>query len=158
MFKEEKPEEVLTDESIEYLSKEPQEEITAEPELAEEDEEQEIVEEGISDSPVNDVFANWQASSPENESAGTEEIDVAENDDLQDISISKSELDALEEKSKNKSEEKEFISSELKDEIKSVLSYMDQLLESLPEEKIEEFAKSEYFETYKKLFKDLGIS
>ncbi|MDD7014416.1 MAG: hypothetical protein PUI24_05495 [Spirochaetales bacterium] len=158
LFKEEKPEEVLTDESIEYLSKEPQEEITAEPELAEEDEEQEIIEEGISDSPVNDVFANWQASSPENESAGTEEIDVAENDDLQDISISKSELDALEEKSKNKSEEKEFISSELKDEIKSVLSYMDQLLESLPEEKIEEFAKSEYFETYKKLFKDLGIS
>ena len=28
---------------------------------------------------------------------------------------------------------------ELKDEIKSVLSYMDQLLESLPEDKIEEF-------------------
>lgn len=47
---------------------------------------------------------------------------------------------------------------ELKDEIKSVLSYMDQLLESLPEEKIEEFAKSEHFEIYKKLFEELGIS
>ena len=46
---------------------------------------------------------------------------------------------------------------ELKEEIKTVLTYMDQLLESLPEEKIEEFAKSEYFETYKKLFEDLGI-
>jgi hypothetical protein len=34
---------------------------------------------------------------------------------------------------------------------------MDQLLESLPEEKIEEFAKSEYFDTYRKLFKELGI-
>jgi len=34
---------------------------------------------------------------------------------------------------------------------------MDKLLESLPEEKIEEFAKSEHFETYKKLFKDLGL-
>lgn len=47
---------------------------------------------------------------------------------------------------------------ELKDEIKSVLSYMDQLLESLPEDKIEEFARSEHFEVYKKLFEELGIS
>ncbi len=47
---------------------------------------------------------------------------------------------------------------DLKDEIKSVLSYMDQLLESLPEEKIEEFARSEHFEVYKKLFEELGIS
>jgi hypothetical protein len=44
-----------------------------------------------------------------------------------------------------------------KQELKQVLSYMDQLLESLPEEKIEEFAKSEYFDTYKKLFKELGL-
>ncbi|GHV61046.1 hypothetical protein AGMMS49587_04150 [Spirochaetia bacterium] len=44
-----------------------------------------------------------------------------------------------------------------KQELKTVLSYMDQLLESLPEDKIEEFAKSEYFDTYKKLFKELGI-
>ena len=48
--------------------------------------------------------------------------------------------------------------SDLKEEIKSVLSYMDQLLENLPEEKIEEFARSEHFEVYKKLFADLGIS
>jgi hypothetical protein len=34
---------------------------------------------------------------------------------------------------------------------------MDQLLESLPEDKIEEFAKSEYFDTYKKLFEELGL-
>jgi hypothetical protein len=34
---------------------------------------------------------------------------------------------------------------------------MDQLLESLPEDKIEEFAKSEYYETYKKLFEELGL-
>lgn len=47
---------------------------------------------------------------------------------------------------------------DLKNEIKSVLSYMDQLLESLPEDKIEEFAKSEHFEVYKKLFEELGIS
>ena len=46
---------------------------------------------------------------------------------------------------------------DLKDDVKTVLSYMDQLLESLPEEKIEEFARSEYFEVYKKLFEELGI-
>lgn len=46
----------------------------------------------------------------------------------------------------------------LKSEIKSVLLYMDQLLESLPEEKIVEFAQSEQFNTYKKLFSDLGLS
>jgi len=47
--------------------------------------------------------------------------------------------------------------SELKSELKNILSYMDQLLESLPEEKIEEFARSEYFDSYKKLFKELGL-
>ena len=49
------------------------------------------------------------------------------------------------------------IPGNLKQELKVVLSYMDQLLESLPEDKIEEFAKSEYFETYKKLFEELGL-
>jgi hypothetical protein len=49
------------------------------------------------------------------------------------------------------------ISPALKKDIKDVLSYMDQLLESLPEEKIEEFAKSDHFDTYKKLFKELGL-
>ncbi|MCL2213608.1 MAG: hypothetical protein FWC06_00215 [Treponema sp.] len=46
---------------------------------------------------------------------------------------------------------------ELKSELRNILSYMDQLLESLPEEKIEEFAKSDYFDSYKKLFKELGL-
>ena len=49
------------------------------------------------------------------------------------------------------------IPSELKLELRNILSYMDQLLESLPEEKIEEFAKSTYFDSYKKLFKELGL-
>jgi hypothetical protein len=49
------------------------------------------------------------------------------------------------------------IPTDIKQELKTVLSYMDQLLESLPEDKIEEFAKSEYFDTYKKLFKELGL-
>ena len=48
--------------------------------------------------------------------------------------------------------------SELKKDIKSVLLYMDQLLENLPEDKIIEFAKSEEFTTYKKLFNELGLN
>ena len=51
-----------------------------------------------------------------------------------------------------------FIPDNMRSEIKAVLSYMDQLLESLPEEKIAEFAKSEEFNTYKKLFKELGLA
>jgi hypothetical protein len=49
------------------------------------------------------------------------------------------------------------IPANLKTELKTVLSYMDQLLEALPDDKIEEFAKSEYYDTYKKLFKELGL-
>jgi hypothetical protein len=45
----------------------------------------------------------------------------------------------------------------LKNDIKSVLQYMDRLLESLPEDKIEEFAHSEHFGVYKKLFEELGL-
>ena len=50
------------------------------------------------------------------------------------------------------------IPSGLKKELKTVLSYMDQLLESLPDDKIEEFARSEHYDTYKKLFKELGLT
>jgi hypothetical protein len=52
----------------------------------------------------------------------------------------------------------EKIPSGLQDELKTVLKYMDQLLESLPDEKIEEFARSEHFEVYKKLFEELQIA
>jgi hypothetical protein len=45
----------------------------------------------------------------------------------------------------------------IKTELRDVLVYMDKLLESLPEEKINEFAQSEHYNTYKKLFEELGI-
>ena len=54
-------------------------------------------------------------------------------------------------------EEISGIPRQLKQELKTVLSYMDQLLLALPDEKIEEFARSEHFGTYKKLFKELGL-
>ena len=44
----------------------------------------------------------------------------------------------------------------LREEIRDVLTYMDDLLESLPEEKVEEFVRSEHYEVYKKIFKELG--
>ena len=55
-------------------------------------------------------------------------------------------------------EDNGVFTEELKGEIKTVLAYMDQLLENLPESKIEEFAKSEHFHVYKKLFDELGLS
>ncbi|GHU38785.1 hypothetical protein FACS1894190_01140 [Spirochaetia bacterium] len=48
-------------------------------------------------------------------------------------------------------------SPQFKKELQIVLTYMDQLLEALPESKIEEFARSDQFEIYKKVFKDLGL-
>jgi hypothetical protein len=67
-------------------------------------------------------------------------------------------LDYLAQSAENDIAEKETLPGDLKTEIKSVLSYMDQLLENLPEDKIAEFAKSEQFDTYKKLFKELGLA
>jgi hypothetical protein len=50
------------------------------------------------------------------------------------------------------------VPQKFKQELRTVLSYMDILLEALPEEKIEEFARSEHFEPYKKLFQELGLA
>jgi hypothetical protein len=49
-------------------------------------------------------------------------------------------------------------SQQFKKELQVVLSYMDRLLESLPDEKIEEFARSRQFDVYKKVFKELGLA
>jgi hypothetical protein len=48
-------------------------------------------------------------------------------------------------------------SMQFKTDLQVVLSYMDRLLEALPEEKIEEFARSKQFDTYKKIFAELGL-
>lgn len=54
-------------------------------------------------------------------------------------------------------EKMETLSDETKDELKSVLCYLDNLLEDLPEDKIKEFAKSEYYDLYVKILDKLGI-
>ncbi len=118
-------EEPLTESNIEYLSEGAN--------LSEEEEEE--LETGISEHPVEQVFNKWDSSDDEAGKEKEAEAPVSE-----------------------KSKDDGSIPSDMKEEIKSVLSYMDQLLENLPEDKIEEFAKSEQFETYKKLFSELGLS
>jgi pilus assembly protein FimV len=47
--------------------------------------------------------------------------------------------------------------ADMREDVKSVLSYLDQLLDALPTEKVEEFAHSQHWTTYKKLFEELGL-
>jgi len=51
----------------------------------------------------------------------------------------------------------QFIPEKSLEEIKRLLGYLDRLLESLPEEKIDEFARSEYFELYRKIFEFFSL-
>ena len=83
--------------------------------------------------------------------------DITENE-TDDVTVFNSNDETANTEEDNKTENSSEIPSELKQDIKSVLSYMDQLLDNLPEEKIAEFAKSEHFELYKKLFSELGLS
>ena len=86
----------------------------------------------------------------------TSSVSFAEVDNL-DNTLSESNLAYLD-KSAGEDSSDSLANADLKQDIKSVLLYMDQLLENLPEEKIVEFAKSDEFVTYKKLFSELGLS
>jgi hypothetical protein len=87
----------------------------------------------------------------------TGDLDMVDSDMDLDLEEPKEEALSPIQEIQDTQKDGEAIPSHLKQELKTVLSYMDQLLESLPDEKIEEFAKSEYFDTYKKLFKELGL-
>jgi hypothetical protein len=50
------------------------------------------------------------------------------------------------------------VTNYLTQELKHVLSYMDQILESLPDDKIEAFTRSQHFDTYKQVFTTLGLT
>jgi len=93
---------------------------------------------------------------PEGFEVNAKEADISLDDDLEAFTEDESSIDtgAL---TVEDSGEFDAIPAGLKSELKNVLSYMDHLLESLPEDKIEEFAQSEYFEKYKKIFKELGL-
>ncbi|MBR5401532.1 MAG: hypothetical protein IK102_06950 [Treponema sp.] len=88
--------------------------------------------------------------------------EIIENDFIsheeENNNLTEDNIDYLTTEDKEPEVESEDNNDELKKDIKSVLLYMDQLLENLPEEKIVEFAKSDEFTTYKKLFSELGLS
>jgi len=94
-----------------------------------------------------------------------DDSDSTEDDSTQIIGLSSTEEEEIYNNLRNEMESKEDNTSiqaggdteVLKSEVKSVLSYLDQLLDSLPEEKIKEFAESKAFETYRKLFEELYI-
>ena len=49
------------------------------------------------------------------------------------------------------------MSDQVREDVRSVLAYLDQLLDALPPEKVREFAQSEHFATYKKLFREFDL-
>jgi hypothetical protein len=67
------------------------------------------------------------------------------------------EIESVEAKERVIDEKIDTLSLDTKDELKAVLSYLDGLLENLPEEKIKQFAKSEYYDLYVKILDKLGI-
>ncbi len=111
-------------------------------EIPAEDAEEEV--EMILEAPSSDGETELELELPETSPAA--------EDDFTDASL---EIDKM--KASTQSLEFQSLPDELKEEITEVLKYMDQLLESLPDEKIQEFARSEHFEVYKKIFEELGI-
>ncbi|HBG66034.1 MAG TPA: hypothetical protein DDW78_06130 [Treponema sp.] len=149
-------EEPLTDDKLTYLAND---------ENADKEEEEEVIEPGISEEPVEQVFNEWAPGESEAEEAPAAETAEAVSSETAEPETTTEESPVSEAESSDNggaaaepSTSSAAIPADLKEEIKSVLSYMDQLLESLPEEKIAEFAKSEEFNTYKKLFNELGLA
>ena len=125
-------EDAITDENVEYLAKD---------------------ENAIVDADVPPVAA-------EEPSVAFEEPQIdAEQESFQTVEEEvSSPVESISEETTESNAEDRTLPDDIKSDIKSVLLYMDQLLENLPEDKIMEFAKSEQFVTYKKLFSELGLS
>jgi len=115
------------------------------------------------DIPAEESIVTEKADSAESTKPVDKIEDIGEIDDISDIADiadideTPAKTESLPSSTTAKKASDFEIPSELKKELKNILGYMDQLLESLPEEKIEEFAKSQYFDSYKKLFKELGL-
>ena len=137
-----------------------EEEAPAEPEI-EVQEEEPVVEETVEEPIVEEepvIEDETFVEEPVIETAPIADIEndfVSHEDDNNELTDSNIDYLTTEE---TPAEETVDENAELKKDIKSVLLYMDQLLENLPEEKIVEFAKSDEFTTYKKLFSELGLS
>lgn len=117
------------------------------------EEEPAVTTNGSSDPLFDEIMAEEPSIS---EALSKESVDYLAEEEI--IKDNPQTQENLSEESDEETPESTDIPSDLKSDIKSVLLYMDQLLENLPEEKIMEFAKSEQFVTYKKLFAELGLS
>ncbi len=161
-------EESISNDTLKYLEEEPNpEEIYDNPTEETADAGSEVVPEMVDadsqDAPVEETeeitLSNEEETGPFSEVDETPTDAVFEGDQWKEESADEAAAaDDIESVRKKAEQFAETDQKDLKDEIKAVLIYMDQLLENLPDEKIEEFAQSSYFETYKKLFKELGIS
>lgn len=125
-------EDAITDENVEYLAKD----------------ENAIVDADVSPIPAEEPSVAFEEPQIETkqESFPTAKEEVS------------SPVESISEETAESNAEDRTLPDDIKSDIKSVLLYMDQLLENLPEDKIMEFAKSEQFVTYKKLFSELGLS
>ncbi len=142
-FDEDEGQNEISDSSIQHLQEEPSEDDLISDMIIDEDafdDPDEFIPTEISDSDVVEGYSSSDINDPVSSVFKSDqwESDISDDDDLENGGKS--------------------FGAGMHEEIKSVLSYMDRLLESLPEEKISEFAQSEYFDRYKKLFTDLGIS
>jgi hypothetical protein len=104
---------------------------------------------GEEDSSQDDVLALDDLELAAEELSIPEEPEDLEVEDLESLEeeVGESQLQS----------DSQVLPQDLQSDIKSVLSYLDQLFEALPEEKIKEFAQSDYFGIYKRLFEELGL-
>ena len=149
------------------------EEVTTEDEISETQEENPFIDDLLSEDPsvkegLSDENVNYLTEETSESDDTIEESFEMEEPEVIDEPIEEEEIETsveepiieTEEITEPETEEDDDgdLPSSIKNDVKSVLLCMDQLLESLPEDKIMEFAKSEQFATYKKLFKDLGLT
>lgn len=125
-------EDAITDENVEYLAKD----------------ENAIVDADVPPVAAEEPSATFEEPQIETKQESFPTVEEEVSSPAESISEETTESDA----------EDRTLPDDIKSDIKSVLLYMDQLLENLPEDKIMEFAKSEQFVTYKKLFSELGLS
>ncbi len=113
-----------------------------------------------------------QAAAPVEEETGAEEVEALEAvEDLEEVAEVLEEAPAAAEPVREPESPRPVrqpepaaaagqtlvMNESLKKDLRNVLGVIDELLDALPEKKIREFAKSEHFAVYKKLFEDLGL-
>ena len=117
---------------------------------------------GLSLNELDNILDTTELIETENDDFPAEIAEEINNSDLQPLTSSKEDDAAIYSSLKAEMQAKEAKEAEektelLKKDVKTVLSYLDQLLDALPEEKIKEFAESKEFDIYKKLFEELNI-